>query len=68
MLKGYAKPTKKKSAVKKGYRGKGDLGKPNVPGKTGFAAVSAKGAAEYGSKEAGEKVAGAVLKKLRGGK
>lgn len=43
----------------------GDLGKPNVPGKTGFDTVANKAAAEYGSKEAGDRVAGAVLAKIR---
>lgn len=59
MKKGYSKV---KPAVKKGY---GDLGKKNIPGKTGFKAVASKAAAEYGSEKAGDKVAGAVLKNMR---
>ncbi len=51
-------------SAKRARRGE-DLGKPNVPGKTGFATVANKAAAEYGSKEAGDRVAGAVLAKLR---
>lgn len=47
-------------SAKAGSAGK-DLGKP---GKN-FAKIAAKGAAEYGSEEAGEKVAGAVLNKMR---
>lgn len=66
MKKGYAKDDSKKSkkSIKKGYA-KGDIGKKNVPGKTGFAAVAGKAAKEYGSKQAGARVAGAVLKKMR---
>lgn len=65
MKKGYTKedPKKSKKAIKKGY-GK-DLGKKNVPGKSGFKAVANKAAAEYGSKSAGKRVAGAVLAKMR---
>lgn len=61
MKKGYKKPTKK-SSVKKGY---GDIGKKNVPGKTGFNVVAAKAAAEYGSKAAGDRVAGAIAAKIK---
>ena len=49
-------------SAKKGAAGK-DLGKP---GKN-FAKIAKKAGKEYGSKEKGEKVAGAVLAKLRGG-
>lgn len=66
MKKGYSKekpPKKDAQSVKKGY--KKDLGKKNVPGKTGFKAVAGKAAAEYGSKDAGARVAGAVLKKMK---
>lgn len=49
-----------KKFVKDARAGK-DVGKKNVPGKTGFKAVEAKAAKEYGSEEAGKKVAGAVF-------
>lgn len=52
-------------SAKKAAAGK-DIGKKNVPGKSGFKAVAAKAAAEYGSKAAGERVAGAALAKMRG--
>lgn len=56
--------------LKRGYSAKDaaagkDLGKPNNSKNAGFATVAAKAAAEYGSKEAGERVAGAILNKLR---
>ncbi len=51
--------------VAKRLMSKKDFGKPNVPGKTGFATVAAKGAEEYGSKEAGQKLAGSVFAKMR---
>lgn len=56
------------SIVKQAKKGK-DFGKKNVPGKTGFKAVQDKAAAEYGSEEAGKRVAGAVFwnKVKRGG-
>ena len=47
-------------SAKAAVQGK-DLGKP---GKN-FAKISASAAKTYGSKEAGQKVAGAILKKLR---
>lgn len=49
-------------SAKRARTGK-DLGKP---GKN-FHKIEAKAAKEYGSKEAGERVAGAVLNKLRHG-
>lgn len=54
---------RKTYSAKAGAAGK-DLGKP---GKN-FAKVEKKAAKEYGSKKAGERVAGAVLAKLRKGK
>jgi hypothetical protein len=42
-----------------------DMGKKNVPGKTGFSTVANKAAKEYGSKEAGDRVAGAIANKMR---
>ena len=42
-----------------------DLGKKNNGRTTGFDVVAKKAAAEYGSKAAGERVAGAVLAKMR---
>lgn len=47
-------------SAKRASEGK-DLGKP---GKN-FAKIEKKAGAEYGSKEAGERVAGAILNKLR---
>jgi hypothetical protein len=66
MKKGYSKGkpvTKPSKSIKKGY-GK-DLGKKNIPGKTGFKAIADKASAEYGSDEAGQRVAGAILKKMK---
>lgn len=56
--------------AKNGYSAKAaaagkDLGKPNTSPNTGFKNVAAKAAKEYGSKAVGERVAGAVLGKLR---
>lgn len=64
MASNASKNTVKRMISKKARAGV-DLGKPNVPGKTGFATVAAKGAAEYGSKEAGQKVAGAIFQKMK---
>ncbi len=52
--------TRKTYSAKAGAAGK-DLGKP---GKA-FAAIEKKAAKEYGSKESGANVAGAILKNLR---
>lgn len=54
----------KSQAAKKAVKGV-DLGKPNVPGKTGFATVSANAAEKYGSKAAGDRVAASVMNKMR---
>lgn len=54
---------KRSYSAKAAAHGK-DIGKP---GKN-FSKIEAKAAKEYGSKEAGERVAGAVLNKLRRGK
>lgn len=54
----------KTQAAKKASAGV-DMGKPNVPGKTGFKAVASKAGKEYSSAEAGKKVAGAVFNKMR---
>lgn len=56
--------------AKNGYSAKAaaagkDLGKPNNSKNAGFNTVANKAAKEYGSKAAGERVAGAVLNKLR---
>ena len=56
MTKGYS--------AKNAAKGK-DLGKPNTSKNAGFANVAAKASKEYGSKEAGQRVAGAILAKLR---
>jgi len=48
------------TAAKQARAGK-DMGKPGK----GFKKVEAKAAAEYGSKEAGKRVAGAVFQKMR---
>ena len=47
------------------HKAKHDLGKKNNGRTTGFNVVARKAAAEYGSKAAGERVAGAVLAKMR---
>lgn len=54
----------KSTYAKKASKGE-DMGKKNVPGKSGFAAVAGKAAKEYGSKEAGNRVAGAIANKMR---
>lgn len=59
--------TKRSKLVKEAKKGH-DFGKKNVKGKTGFKAVEAKGAKEYGSKEAGERVAAAAFWKQHGKK
>jgi hypothetical protein len=59
-----AKVMSKSQVAKKARKGV-DMGKKNVPGKTGFAAVSGKAATKYGSKAAGDRVAGAIMQKMR---
>lgn len=54
----------KSTAAKKAVAGT-DFGKPNVPGKTGFATVAAKAGAEYGSAAAGKRVAGKIFQNMR---
>jgi hypothetical protein len=54
-----------KSTYAKKAREGTDMGKKNTPGKTGFKTVEAKAAKEYGSKEAGERVAGFVANRMR---
>ena len=51
---------KKSYSAKKAHAGK-DIGKPGKQ----FKKIAKSAAKKYGSKKAGEKVAGAVLKKLR---
>lgn len=51
---------KKSYSAKEARKGK-DIGKPGKE----FGKIEKKAAKEYGSKEAGERVAGAVLAKLR---
>jgi hypothetical protein len=60
------KPVLSKSqAAKQAASGK-DMGKPNKnPFTTGFDAVEGKAASAYGSKAAGQKVAGSVFQKMR---
>lgn len=41
------------------------IGKPNVPGKTGFKTVENKALKEYGSEKVAKKVAGAVYQKIK---
>jgi hypothetical protein len=64
MAKSIKEVMSKSTYAKKARAGK-DMGKKNVPGKTGFKTVASKAAKEYGSKEAGERVAGAVANKMR---
>lgn len=54
---------KKSYSAKQAKKGK-DIGKPGKQ----FAKIAKSAGKKYGSKKAGEKVAGAVLKKLRKGK
>ena len=54
----------KATAVKESRKGK-DMGKKNVKGKSGFNTVEANAEKEYGSKEAGKRVAGAMFQKMR---
>ena len=54
---------KKSYSAKQAHKGK-DIGKKGKQ----FAKIAKSAGKKYGSKEAGEKVAGAVLKKLRKGK
>jgi hypothetical protein len=54
---------KKSYSAKKAHEGK-DIGKPGKQ----FKKIAKSAGKKYGSKEAGKKVAGAVLKKLRKGK
>lgn len=42
-----------------------DLGKPNIPGKTGFKTVQNNALKQYGSESAAKKVAGAVFQRLK---
>lgn len=56
-----AKPVMTKSQAAKKAAAGTDMGKPNVPGKTGFAAVAAKS----GGGDKGKKIAGAVFQKMR---
>ena len=41
-----------------------DIGKPNIGPDTGFKNLANKAAKEYGSKKAGNRVAGAILQKI----
>lgn len=59
-----AKKPNGEAAFRKAARAGKDVGKKNVPGKTGFAAVAAKAGAKYGSAAAGKRVAGAVFQKM----
>lgn len=47
------------------HQARHDYGKKNNGKTTGFGVVAKKAAAEYGSKAAGERVAGAVFAKMR---
>ncbi len=54
-----------KSAVaKKAVKGI-DMGKKNIPGKTGFDTVANKAAKTYGSEKAGKRVAGTIFQRMR---
>lgn len=64
MAKSMKEVMSKSQYGKKARAGK-DMGKKNVPGKTGFKAVESKAAKEYGSKASGERVAGAIANKMR---
>jgi hypothetical protein len=66
-LKSALTRAKRSKMVKEAEKGH-DFGKKNVKGKTGFATVAAKASKEYGSKEAGEKVAAAAFWKSHGKK
>jgi len=56
---------KKRSKIVKEAEHGHDFGKKDVKGKTGFKAVEEKADKEYGSKKAGEKVAGSIFWKER---
>ena len=54
----------KSTVAKKAIKGT-DMGKKNVPGKTGFSTVANKAAKTYGSVAAGRRVAAAAMQKMR---
>lgn len=54
----------KSTVAKKANKGM-DMGKKNVPGKTGFDTVANKAAKAYESAQAGKRVAGAAMQKMR---
>lgn len=56
---------KKRSNIVKEAKDGHDFGKKNAKGKSGFKAVEEKAEKEYGSKKAGEKVAGSIFWKDR---
>jgi len=56
---------KKRSNIVKEAKEGHDFGKKDIKGKTGFKAVEEKADKEYGSKKAGEKVAGSIFWKQR---
>lgn len=60
-----SKPNRFAKKAAKALAGKGDIGKHNNGKTTGFSAVASSAAKEYGSAAAGERVAGAVLAKMR---
>lgn len=62
---GSKKKVMSKSTFAKKAQAGVDMGKPNVAGKTGFNTVAQKAAAEYGSAEAGKRVAGAIANNMR---
>lgn len=60
-----AKKVMSASAAAKKAKTGADMGKPNTGPDRGFKNVAKKAAAEYGSAEAGKRVAGAVFQKMR---
>ena len=59
---------KKKSYSAKAAAAGKDIGKPNNSKNAGFATIAEKAAKRYGNAQAGKRVAGAILNKLRKGK
>lgn len=59
---------KSRSKIAKQAKAGHDFGKKNVKGKTGFQAVENKAAKEYGSKEAGKRIAASIFWKMQGKK
>lgn len=60
-----SKPNRFAKKAANALSGSGDIGKHNNGKTTGFSAVASSAAKEYGSAAAGDRVAGAVLAKMR---